>query len=176
MSEESKGTAKSSRRWGRRWRGGVWFLVLLSVASLGVYLWSERVVIADAQIRQALEQVGLDAFDLEVSDVGLSGARVQSFQIGDPEQPTLIVQDIRVGYSILGLWAREIRSVEIGALSLNLSADERGLILDPLAPLLRGGGGGSGVATGPVSIAAVDVSLQLPQAIGHVRGGVVVVQ
>jgi Dicarboxylate transport len=171
VSEESKGTTRSGRRWGRR----VFLLVLLSVASLGVYLWSERVVLAEEQIRLALQQVGLDAFDLEVSDVGLSAARLQSFQIGDPAQPMLVVQDIRVRYSILGLWGRQISSVEIGALSLNLSADDRGLNLDPLAPLLVGGGG-SGIATGPVSIADMDVTLDLPQGVIHLTTGGVIEQ
>ncbi len=174
MSEESKGTAKRRRQWGRRWGRRVFLLVVLSVVSLGAYLWSERVALAEEQIRLALEQVGLDAFDLQVSDVGLNTAQVQSFQIGDPEQPTLVVQDIRVGYSILGLWAQKIGSVEIGALSLHLNADEKGLNLDPLAPLL--GGEGGGVETGPVSIADMDITLTLPEGVVRLTAGGVVEQ
>ena len=169
MSEESKDSTKS----GRPWRKGILFLLLLSVSSLGAYLWSERVVLAEEQIRLALQQAGLDVFDLEVSGVGLTGAQVQSFHLGDPAQPTLVVQDIRIRYSILGLWAGQMSSVEIGALSLVLNADNQGLNLDPLVPLL-GGGGGGGVATGPVSIADISVTVNLPQ--GTVRlntGGVV---
>jgi len=173
VSEGSTGTIKRRRRWGRR----AFLLVLVSVASLGMYLWSERVVFAEEQIRLALQQVGLDAFDLEVSDVGLSAARLRSFQIGDPAQPMLVVQDIRVRYSILGLWGRQISTVEIGNFSLNLSADDRGLNLDPLAPLLGGGGSeGSGITTGPVSIADMDVTLNLPQGVIHLTAGGVIEQ
>jgi hypothetical protein len=171
VSDQSKKTGKK----GRPWKKGVFLLVLLSAGSLGVYFWSERVAFAEEQIRLALQQSGLGVFDLEVSDVGLYEARIRSFSVGDPATPALVVQDIRVQYSLPGLLAQQFSSVEIGALSLYLDAVDGQLDLDPLAPLIGGGGSNGGsFATGPVSIAAISTTLNLPQGTVRLNAGSVV--
>ncbi len=173
----SKKPDESGKKGRLRWlRRSIVLLLLVGGFAAGAYWWSERIALVDAQIRMALTEMGLVDFDFALVDVGLRGARVESFIVGDLARPTLQVEDIRVDYSLSGLLEQRLRSIEIGAVALSLSVDESGLDLGPLLPLMGGGGGGGGFQTGPISVASFTAALHLPQGAVNVDGAGVIEQ
>lgn len=169
MSKKTDENKKTGRlRW-LKWL--VVFLLLVGGFTAGAYWWSQRVVLAEEQIRNALKVAGLVEFDFSLTDVGLRGARVESFIVGDASHPALRVEDIRVAYTLSGLLEQRLQSVEIGDVSVALKADESGLDLGPLGPLMGGTGGGGGFETGPVSVESFSATLDLPQGTINLGGG-----
>ncbi|WOF74902.1 YdbH domain-containing protein [Parvibaculaceae bacterium PLY_AMNH_Bact1] len=167
----SEKTDKSSKKGRLRWLKQLVVLLLVLCGSLvGTYWWSERVALAEEQIRTALMAAGLEDFDLALLDVGLGGVRVKSFVVGDSSRPLLRVENIRAGYTLSGLLERRLQSIEVGAISLSLKGDETGLDLGPLLPLMGGGGDGAGFQTGPIFVKSFSASLDLPQGSVHVSG------
>ena len=173
----SKKTDENSKTGLLRWlKWSVVLLLLVGGLAAGAYWWSQRVVLAEEQIRNALRVAGLVDFDLALTDVGLRSARVESFVVGDMSHPTLRVQDIRVAYTLSGLLEQRLQSIEIGDVSVALKADESGLDLGPLGPLMGGTDGGGGFETGPVSVETFSATLDLPQGTINLGGGGVIHQ
>lgn len=154
---------ESSKKGRLRWltRSAV-LLLLAGGFAAGAYWWSERVALAEEQIRMALSEAGLVEFDFALADVGFRGAQVESFIVGDPARPTLLIEDILVDYTLSGLLEQRLQSIEIGAVSVSLKGDENGLDLGPLLPLV-GGGGGGGFQPGPISVNSFSATFDLPQ-------------
>jgi len=173
----SKKPDESGKKGRLRWlRRSIVLLLLVGGFAAGAYWWSERVALVDEQIRIALRETGLVEFDFALVDVGIHGAHVASFMVGDPVRPTLLVEDIRVDYTLAGLLDQRLQSIEIGSVAVSLSAEESGLDLGPLLPLMGGGGGGGGFQTGPISVASFAAALDLPQGAINVDGAGVIQQ
>jgi len=174
----SKKPDESGKKGRLRWlRRPIVLLLLVGGFAAGTYWWSERVALVDEQIRMALRETGLVEFDFALVDVGLRGAHVEFFIVGDPVRPTLLVEDVRIDYTLAGLLDQRLGSIEIGSVAISLSADEGGLDLGPLLPLMGGGGGGGGgFQTGPISVASFIAALDLPQGAVNVDGAGVIQQ
>ena len=173
----SKKPDESSKKGGLRWlKRSVVLLLLVCGFAAGTFLWTERIALAEEQIRTALREAGLVEFDIALADVGLHGARVESFIVGDASHPTLRVEDIRVDYTLSGLLEQRLQSIEIGAVAVALKADENGLDLGPLQPLMGGTGGGGGFQPGPISVASFTATLDLPQGALNVDGAGIIQQ
>ncbi|MCE7998775.1 MAG: hypothetical protein HEP70_07950 [Rhodobiaceae bacterium] len=172
MSEDLNESSKNGRRRSvRRWVKWVVLLLLMVCGSAaGVYYWTERTALAEERIRMALSEAGLSEFDFAIADVGVRGAQIESFALGDASSPTLLVEDIRINYSLSGLLEQRLASIEIAAVSVSLTADEDGLDLGPLLPLMGGAGGGGGFQTGPISLNSFSASFDLPQGMVRVAG------
>ena len=67
---------ESSKKGRLRWltRSAV-LLLLAGGFAAGAYWWSERVALAEEQIRMALSEAGLVEFDFALADVGFRGAQ-----------------------------------------------------------------------------------------------------
>ena len=164
------GNSAVEKKRGRRWRRLIFLSLALFVVIGSFYLWSTRVAVVEERLDLALRQAGLDAFSVRIEHVGLSGASISSFQIGDPAQPALIIDDIRVFYTLSGLLAQQLSSIEIGMISLDLSAGPDGIDLGPLALLTEGPDSGTGLATGLISVGSFLAKLSLPQGVVQVKG------
>ncbi len=176
VSEKSEESSKKGRL--RRIMWSAFLLLLIAGVAAGTYWWSVRVQLVEDQIRLALHEAGLVDVDFVLIDVGLYGARLESFTLGEASQPALLVKDLELTYSLSGVLEQRLEAVEIGSVAVALKSDESGLDLGPFGSLLDGAGGDTGVGggfeTGPISIERMVASLKLSQGQIVVAGGAVV--
>ncbi len=168
--ETNKGRGRRLLRW------SVLVLLVVGAGATGIYWWSMRVSLVEAQIRAALNQAGLTESDVTVEEVGLGGVRIGSLSVGDSARPALLVEEINVHFTLGGLLEQRISAVDIGRVSVALQADAAGIDLGPLGSLVGGAGGGGGFDVGSIAVASFETRLDAPQGTIALTGGGVVEQ
>ncbi len=173
----TKSSEESSEKRRCRWlKWSVLFFVLVGAGGAGAYWWSARVILVEDQIRAALSRAGIDEFDVTVAQVGFGGVRIGSLSLGDASRPALLVEDIRVQFTLDGLMEQRLARVDIGQVSVALQADETGLDPGPLLPLFGGAGGGGGFEIDSISVAMFRATLDVPQGTIALEGSGVIQQ
>ena len=173
--QEAAGPPKKRKR---RFLRGLVTVLVGTVVLASAYLWSERLNLASMQVSHVLETAGVKAFEFEITRVGFWGAQVQSIRIGDVAQPDLLIEDLKLTYSLAGLLAGRVDGIEIGSLRLRAGVGPEGLVLGHLDPLFASKGPS---ATGSFSISDVlvddlQVTVSFPEGVIDVGGGVHLLQ
>eukprot|EP00439_Symbiodinium_sp_Y106_P080340 s1_g19.t1 len=91
-------------------------------------------------------------------------------------RPALLVEDVRVHFTLAGLFDQRLAGIDIGSVSVALQADAAGLDPGPLLPLFGGAGGGGGVEVGSVTVTSFTATLDVPQGTIALSGGGVLEQ
>jgi len=123
----------------RRMRKLMLFMVLVAAfctAALA-YVWSERRELVSDQVRLVLARAGIETFDFEIADVGLSYVLIKSLRIGDPDAPDLSLRDLVVRFDLGGLINGHVKSIEIKTVGARIGIGSEGVRFGALDPLFE---------------------------------------
>jgi len=144
---------------GRRVLAAAGALALLAVAAL-VFLWAERVALAERVLADVLAARGIAPVSFRVSSLGLRSIELADAALGEGD---IAAGRIGVVYSFGELLSGRVRAIEISDLRVKARIDARGISFGAGDSLVRGmagaSGGGAGMDLPDVRIRSVTVDL-----------------
>ena len=160
----------------RRMRKLMLFVVLvtaLCTAALA-YVWSERRQLVSDQVRLSLEKAGIETFDFEISDIGLSYVLIKSLRIGDPDVPDLSLRDLVVRFGLDGLINGRIKSIEIKTVGAKIGIGPEGVSFGALDPLFEIQGSSDGAIILVDNLLVEEAKVLVSTSLGEVdlQGGI----
>ena len=157
--------------WRRNLAAGLVFLLLIAAAGLG-WLWLERVAVAEQAIARALAERGIAPASFRVGFLGLQSITLADIEIGDGD---IRADRLTVTYSAGELLSGRVRSIDAGAVRMQLRADESGVSFGALDPLLRGDAGGA-LSLPPITVEQAEIAIESPAGAFMLTGPIMVAQ
>ena len=127
-------TANDNRKWYFRWWAWclwIFLTVLVSLAAIALWLWSDRYNIVENWLIGQLAEQGIDA-ELDVISATSEGAVIRDIRIKSDGRDLIELGEIRLDYIWPDIRDRKIERIEFDNLQLDLRLDENWRPSDPL--------------------------------------------
>ncbi len=138
-------------------------IVLAVLAVISVYVWQQRIALAERVIARALEDRGIAPVSFHVGFIGLRSISLSGIEVGPAGNRDAVVDGVTVTYSLGELLSGRVRSIEIEKTSLRVRLAQDGVSLGALDPVLSGGGEGGAFTLPPIDVKNALVTLDTPQ-------------
>ena len=114
-------------------------LVVCGLLILGMFLMP---AILKSVLLHSFRTMGFDNPRLTIRHVGSRQIDIQQLTLGDTQKPDLIIPSLAIDFSLLELLHGRVEKIEIAGMTLNVTADQRGVTIKGLEALFAGKKGG----------------------------------